>query len=136
MDMRSMLGMPADQVADQLMKAYPQINPSVFAAQAQNPGPGPQTMGPPVAPAPQTPWSGTAPVPGAPTPPGAAPAAAGNPMAMMGAVMPMMQPKPAAPSPMMALGRGGAPANPGSYPIAAPTRARSQSLGDILGGLK
>lgn len=130
MDMKNLMGLPADQIAEQLMKAYPQINPSIFVAQAQQA---------PAAPAP-VPWSNAG--DGLPAPgehfgnQGMPVQGAQNPTAAMGALMPAFGGgAPKAPPAPMALRGGGSPAQV-SFPNATPTRRGAPTLGDILGGLK
>lgn len=128
MDMRSWQNLPADQIAAKLMEAYPNVNPAPMVAQLQTP----QSDAMDMLPAPGEKFVGPQGPLGGPAQPQA------NPFAMLGAVQPLFKPQ-GQPTPQgggVRMGGGAAPASPGTYPASGPIRRRSQSLGEILGGLK
>lgn len=128
MTAQDFMAMSTDQLADRMMAKYPHVNPAPMLAPAQVQTPQTDAMD-------MLPAAGEHQM-GPNGPMGAALPAAGGLMNMATGMLGQGQGHPAPPVPMMPLGRGGQPAPHPTVPVAAPMRARSMSLGDILGGLK
>lgn len=128
LDPNSFMTMSSEQIAEQMMAKHPDINPAVLNA----PPPTATTNAMDMLPAPGEHFMGANGPQGGPVAPGAA-----GPGIPLAAAASALQPKPMAPAPPpLHPMPGGQPANPGTYPAAGPIRARSASLGQILGGLK